>query len=158
MIRAPLVLFPLMLAACSQQPEEVAPGGDVPTAVASATSSPAPEASSTPVQSPTPQTIPVAAQGRWGLVAADCTSTRGDAKGLLVIGSTSLKFYESVGQLGAIKERSDTSLRAGFAFSGEGMNWSREETLDVQDAGNTMIRREYGADALPGPFKYTKCL
>ncbi len=159
MIKAPLVLFPLMLAACSPQPEKSAQDGEVPAAAMSESS---PVASATPALSPTPeameQTIPAVAQGRWGLVTADCTSTRGDAKGLLVIGATSLKFYESVGQLGAIKERNATRLRASFAFSGEGMNWTRDETLDVQDAGKTMIRREYGADALPGPLKYTKCL
>ena len=31
--------------------------------------------------------IPAAIQGRWGLTPADCTSTRGDAKGLLTIGA-----------------------------------------------------------------------
>src|SRR5437868_4439151 len=39
--------------------------------------------------------IPAALQGRWGLAPNDCTSTRGDAKGLLVIGPDQLTFYES---------------------------------------------------------------
>ena len=30
--------------------------------------------------------IPAALRGRWGMTPADCTSTRGDAKGLLEIG------------------------------------------------------------------------
>lgn len=101
--------------------------------------------------------IPQAAQGRWGLVPADCTSTRGDAKGLLVVSPTTLTFYESVGTLGTIAERSDSRIRAQFAFNGEGMSWMRDEMLDVRDGGKTLIRREYGDDAAPGPLKYTRC-
>ncbi|HUQ13412.1 MAG TPA: hypothetical protein VM055_03970 [Novosphingobium sp.] len=130
------------------------------------TASPAPGASASASPSPSPgasdsatphQTIPAAIQGRWGLVAADCTSTRGDAKGLLTIDPTMLRFYESRGTLGAIKERSATHLRAAFSFSGEGMTWSRDEVLDVQDGGKILVRREYGEDAAPGPFKYKRC-
>ena len=102
-------------------------------------------------------TIPVAAQGRWGLVPADCISTRGDNKGLLTIDGTTLTFFESRGTLGKIAERADTRLRATFAFDGEGMTWTRDELLDVQDGGKTLIRREYGEDAAPGPFKYARC-
>ena len=119
---------------------------------AEATAAPSPDATAT-----ADATIPTAAQGRWGLVPADCTSTKGDAKGLLTVAATTLKFYESRGTLGKIAERSDTRLRATFALSGEGMTWTRDELLDVQDAGKTLIRREYGEDAAPGPFKYARC-
>ena len=44
-----------------------------------------------------------------------------------------------------------------FAFEGEGMNWIRDMTLDVQDDGQTLIRREYGLDAAPGPIRYRRC-
>ena len=118
------------------------------------------EATSTPLPDETAvaeATIPIAAHGRWGLVAADCTSTRGDAKGLLTIDGTKLKFYESRGVLGKIAERSANRIRATFAFSGEGMTWARDEVLDVQNGGKTLIRREYGENAAPGPFKYARC-
>ena len=101
--------------------------------------------------------IPVAVQGRWGLVPADCTSTRGDAKGLMIVSATTLTFYESRGTLKQIAEQSDTRLRANFAFSGEGMTWTRDELLDVQGGGKTLVRREYGEEAAPGPFKYARC-
>ena len=101
--------------------------------------------------------IPAALQGRWGMVPADCTSTRGDAKGLLTIDGKTLQFYESVGTLGEVKEHSDTHLRAAFAFTGEGMSWTREEMLDVKDNGKTLVRQEYGEDAQPGPLQYSKC-
>ena len=163
------------LMACSQQPVTPAASetGAAEAETSSTASAPAAEATTNAEVSPVPsppapspeatgspaaQTIPVALQGRWGLVPADCTSTRGDAKGLLAIDATTLKFYESRGTIGAIKERSDTRLRAGFYFTGEGMNWTRDEVLDVQDGGKTLIRREYGQDAAPGPFKYKKCV
>jgi hypothetical protein len=99
--------------------------------------------------------IPEQLRGSWGMVPADCTSTRGDAKGLLVIDATTLKFYESLGKLGTIAEAGDTRIRASFDFTGEGMTWQREETLELQDGA--LIRREAGQDAAPGPFKYTRC-
>jgi len=101
--------------------------------------------------------IPQAVQGRWGLVPADCTSTHGDAKGLLEISPTQLLFYESRGTLVRFSEREATRIRGEFSFSGEGMNWRRDMVLDVQDDGTTLIRREYGEDAAPGPLRYKKC-
>ena len=108
---------------------------------------------------PPPETagIPAALQGRWGLVAADCEPGRADAKGLLTITADKLEFYESVGTLDTIMDAEPTRVRATFDFEGEGMTWQREVVLDVQDDGATLIRREYGEDAAPGPFRYTKC-
>jgi len=100
------------------------------------------------------QTIPDTMQGRWGMVPADCTSTKGDAKGLLVIDATSLRFYESVGTLTSVSERSANSIRGQFAFTGEGMEWTREETLSLE--GATLTRTENGGD-LPGPLQYRRC-
>jgi hypothetical protein len=106
---------------------------------------------------PAPTELPAALRGRWGLVSDDCTSTRGDAKGLLTITADQLEFYESVGTLDTIMDAEPTRIRAAFEFEGEGMTWQREVVLDVQDDGATLIRREYGEDAAPGPFRYAKC-
>jgi hypothetical protein len=91
------------------------------------------------------------------MVPADCTSTRGDAKGLLTIAPTGLKFYESIGELVTIKASSNNSIRGDFVFSGEGMTWTREETLSV--AGNKLTRTERGGEepGSGGPFTYTRC-
>ena len=102
-------------------------------------------------------TIPKTVQGRWGLVPADCTSTRGDAKGLLVIGPTSLTFYESRGTLGRVAERDASRIRATFAFEGEGQSWRRDQMLVSKDDGRTLVRRYYGGDAMPDLLKYTRC-
>jgi hypothetical protein len=152
----------LLLAACSSGSEpaatETSDAAKVdPELTAAASATPSPTTMPEATQSPVADAIPAAAQGRWGLVPADCTSTRGDAKGLLIVEPKRIKFYESVAKLGAISESSASRLRAAFAFSGEGMEWKQDMTLDVQDGGKTLIRREYGDEAAPGPFKYTRC-
>lgn len=101
--------------------------------------------------------IPDAMTGRWGLVAADCDPARSDAKGLLEISPSGLTFYESRGSLRDIVESEPGRIVANFDFSGEGMNWQRRMVLDLQNAGATLIRREYGEDAALGPFKYQRC-
>src|SRR5690349_16626028 len=72
------------------------------TVVPGAEATPAPDATGAPPERSAPATgtqsveaIPASLQGRWGLSPMDCTSTRGDAKGLLIIGPADLKFYES---------------------------------------------------------------
>lgn len=153
----------MALTACSREPV-ASPAAEEPirtpvaTVTETASATPEPAGAALPMPGPSPvQPIPVAIQGRWGLVPADCTTTRGDAKGLMTIDATTLKFYESRGTLGKIAERSDTRIRATFAYSGEGMSWTRDTVFDVQDSGKTLIRRENGKNAAPGPFRYARC-
>ena len=148
----------LALAACDGGTQ----GADVTEEEAAANGDLAENSSIAPVEpddagTPAPTEIPAAIRGRWGMVAEDCTSTRGDAKGLLEIGPDELEFYESVATLDTIMDAEPTRIRAAFDFEGEGMTWKRELVLDVQDGGATLIRREYGDDAAPGPFRYAKC-
>lgn len=82
---------------------------------------------------PLPTAIPASLQGRWGLVPADCTSTRGDAKGLLTIGATDLKFYESRGTVAKVLAAATDSFDADYAFTGEGQEWTRIEKLSLAD-------------------------
>ncbi|MBB4860440.1 hypothetical protein HNO88_003783 [Novosphingobium chloroacetimidivorans] len=168
----------LALSACSKSPEQpaaqpssseetqpVRPSPTPPSEAAEAlpTSLGATEASAEP--SPTPSAsattavneIPRAIRGRWGLVPKDCTSKLGDAKGLLTVSANQLKFYEAVAKLGKVKDAQADSLRATYAFSGEGQAWTLDVALDVQNGGKTLIRRDTGKDALPGPLKYTRC-
>lgn len=162
----------LALGACSQEPADPAPDASSPGDLPSQSEKPSLEAppaavtpsqTITPLPTPTPAAtvaameIPEAIRGRWGLVPADCTSKLGDAKGLLTISAGQLKFYESVAKLGKVKEADDSRIRATFSYSGEGQTWTQDVVLDAQDGGKTLIRRDYGADALPGPLKYTRC-
>ena len=88
---------------------------------------------------------------------ADCTSTRGDAKGLIEVTDKQIKFYESRATLATVAESADTRLVADFAFSGEGQTWQRRMTLEAQDGGKALVRTETGPDAMPGPLRYAKC-
>jgi len=155
-----LAVLPLTLAACQQAPtDEVIVAEETAQAPADGR---APAATRMPGTIPAPTkpieaTIPVALHGNWGMVPADCASTRGDAKGLVKIAPTTLRFYESVGRLGTLEERSDTSIRADYAFTGEGMNWTRDVTLTVSNGGKTLTRVDRGGDEPGGPFTYTRC-
>ena len=128
-----------------------------PTAEAMATPDPSPTATATTAEAVTATTIPASIRGRWGMVPKDCTSKLGDAKGLLIVSAEQLKFYEAVAKLGKVKEADDSRVRATFKYSGEGQAWTQDVVLDAQDGGKTLIRRDYGPDALPGPQKYTRC-
>lgn len=153
----PAAFAVLALAACGKSNTGELDATTTPGVETPAPPAPPPAASGNAAPAETVTAIPPALQGRWGMVPADCTSTRGDAKGLLTIDGKTLQFYESVGTLGEVKEHSDTHLRAAFAFTGEGMSWTREEMLDVKDNGKTLVRQEYGEDAQPGPLQYSKC-
>lgn len=142
------------LAACSAEPANEA-AGTMPDRDAAAT--PVTAATQALVEETPVASIPPAVRGRWGLVPADCTSTRGDAKGLLIVEADKLRFYESVGALGEASESGENAIRATFSFTGEGMEWTRDQTLEVRDGGKTLIRREHGPEAAPEPFKYAKC-
>jgi hypothetical protein len=148
------------LAACnSGEPEPAAPAESGIAAASAPTA--------TPVATPTTSALtkdqfedmdlPVALHGRWGMGTADCDPTRDDAKGLMVVGPRRLEFYESVGTLDDLDEFEPTRIRGDFDFTGEGMEWDRSVTLELQDNGSTLIRRESGSDAEPGPYRYTKC-
>ncbi|CDO35382.1 MULTISPECIES: hypothetical protein [Novosphingobium] len=120
---------------------------------------PAPAPSETATQAPVVEAleIPESLRGRWGLVPADCTSTAGDAKGLMTVGEDKLEFYESVAQLGPIKEVGDDSISASYQFTGEGQSWIREVALSTPDGGKTLVREDTGPDASPEPLTYRKC-
>jgi len=109
------------------------------------------------ISAQTADTIPEAVQGRWGITANDCDPARDDNKGLMVVEPTQLTFYESRGTLGEITDADSTRIEARFDFAGEGQTWQRDMVLDVQDGGNTLIRRDYGDDAMPGPLRYMNC-
>ena len=96
--------------------------------------------------------IPAALQGRWGLTPADCTSTRGDAKGLLTIGRNDLRFYESRAVPGADVQAGDGTISGHFDFTGEGQSWSKYEALKV--SGDKLVRTETDPQA---SFTYAKC-
>lgn len=151
-----VVSLALVLAACSSEspaPAQSDPADLTPAATESAAAVPAPpQREATAVRQ-----IPPALQGRWGLVPADCNSTRGDAKGLLIVSAADLRFYESVGKLRSARSATETSLSGTFDYTGEGMNWTREVTLSARTGGNNLDFQDSGADAPASRRTYTRC-
>ena len=156
---APTLTLILALTACGQQRDEPSPQPDKAALPIEADG--APDESATPPALAGDEagaaTIPIPLQGRWGMVPADCTSTRGHAKGLLTIGPRQLRLYESVATLELETARSERMIRGQFEFTGEGMTWTRDETLSV--SGDTLTRTSRGGDepGSEGPFTYSRC-
>jgi hypothetical protein len=97
-------------------------------------------------------TIPTRLQGRWGLTPGDCISTRGDAKGLLVVSGNEMRFYESRAVPADGIEHDADSMSGNFAFTGEGQSWTRYEALKL--ANHKLIRTESKPTA---SFTYARC-
>ena len=151
-----LALAALPLAACDNQSEPAPePVAAEPTATATEVLTPTP----TPQADDTAEVtaIPAAIRGRWGLTDADCEPGSADAKGLLTITADQLDFYESVGTLDSVDEAGANRIRADFDFTGEGMTWERDIALELEDGGQTLVRREYGEGAAAEAFRYSKC-
>lgn len=156
----PALLAPLMLAACSDPSPE-------PTAAASPSLAPTvseSEAMAAPVAPGASEapgvgaaTFPAAMRGKWGVNEADCDPKRGDNKGMMTIAEKSVRFYESIAELGALRDSSDRALRATFDYEGEGMAWQRDAQFELADGGKTLILTEYGEDAPQGPRRYSRC-
>lgn len=98
------------------------------------------------------QLIPVSLQGRWGLTPMDCTSTKGDAKGLLIISATDLKFYESRAVPTETAQSGPDSITGDFNYTGEGQTWTKFESLKAK--GDQLVRTESNPTA---SFTYARC-
>jgi predicted small lipoprotein YifL len=138
----------LSLAACGSEAPEAPPADDPSLAPLDNPVAPGESLSAT--------TIPVAMHGRWGLVPGDCTSVRGDNKGLITIDARTIKFYESLATLDTVKDASETRFLGSFDFTGEGQEWTVDEQLDLRDDG-TLVRSEQGEGAMAGPLVYAPC-
>jgi hypothetical protein len=86
--------------------------------------------------------IPAAFRGRWGMGPADCTTTRGDDKGLITIDYNSIKFYEARATLSKTTMDAPENFTGEFAFTGEGQTWIKSENLKLVGSSNTLIRTE----------------
>ena len=148
----------LLIVACGGR-DPVAQGANN-TAGLPASDRSAPDASGAPPQKARPATvqqaateaIPVSLQGRWGLSPMDCTSKRGDAKGLLVIGPAELRFYESRAVPGRDVQNGTDSIIGNFTYTGEGQTWTKFEALKLN--GEELVRTESNPVA---SFTYARC-
>jgi hypothetical protein len=118
------------------------PLGGPPSNASAQTSAPAPQ----------PGSIPVALQGQWGLTPGDCTSKRGDAKGLLIVSSNQLRFYESRAVPSPGAQADTDSINGNFDFTGEGQSWTKFEKLERKK--DKLVRTESNPAA---SYTYAKC-
>ncbi len=107
------------------------------------------------VAAPMPDTlaasvIPASYRGRWGMVPADCDPGRSDAKGLITIGDTTIKFYKSLATLKQQRPAISTSFSGQFDFTGEGHEWTKVQTLTR--TGETLTRADD-----EGTYTYARC-
>lgn len=98
--------------------------------------------------------IPAAFRGRWGMVPDDCTSTRGDAKGLIIVDEDSIKFFESQATLTKVTGSFPENFTGTFAFTGEGENWTNSQNLKLTGSSNTLVRKQ---SDIAQPFTYKRC-
>jgi hypothetical protein len=113
-----------------------------------------PHAATAPAQAlPAPAVaIPAALQGRWGLAPADCTAALSNAKGLLIVSSSELRFYESRAVPTSDAQSDTYSVSGTFAFTGEGQSWTKYEALKVDKGRLTRTETKPSAS-----FSYAKC-
>lgn len=123
------------------------PSGAPPPANALSRQLPDQRASSGPVAA-----IPAALQGRWGLNPEDCFPERGDNRGVLEVGESQVRFFESVARPRANSAASKDSYNADFVFSGEGQTWTKYQSLELQDG--RLVRTESSPMA---SYTYAKC-
>ena len=158
-------LLPVALAACQQaapvnnvadDTEVTIPASEMPAAESNADAV-AVEAGNVAMPARLPTRIPDQFHGRWGLTKSDCTSTRGDAKGLLTINDARLTFYESKGTLDKVLGATDTSFDANYGFSGEGQNWERVERLKLVNANLNRRTDAKAGQEPPVDLTYMRC-
>lgn len=160
MIRVPFIslILALAVAACGgqgpvdEQAGNIAGLPDIASRSPSASGEPHMTTTASKAATPTGASIPVALQGRWGLTPADCTSARGDAKGLLVAAADHLQFYESNAVPVSAINSDAASIQGNFAFTGEGQKWTRYEAIKA--GRNRLMRTEINPAA---SFSYAKC-
>ena len=95
--------------------------------------------------------IPAGLQGRWGLKPGDCVPG-GVNLGLLEIGDSEVRFYESVARPVGNANASPDSYAADFTFTGEGQSWTRFESMRLEDG--KLVRTESSPMA---SYTYAKC-
>ncbi len=159
---APVLLAaPFVLAACSDPSPEpsaaatpsLAPMVSESEALAPPVAPGASEAAATAGAA----TFPAGMRGKWGMNKLDCDPSRGDDKGAMTVSAKSVKFFESIAEIGTVSDSSENAVRAKFDYEGEGMAWQRDAKFELVDGGTALILTEYGADAPQGPRRYARC-
>ncbi len=158
----------LALCACGSEPPPPgnvaaaqAPDTAAPPASSAAPASPEIAAPAAAAEEPPLTVIPNRFAGRWGITAEDCTSTRGDAKGLMTIEGDRIRFYESIARPAALTLVGDRRLDGNFSATGEGQTWTLLMRLELSRDGDSLTRTVDEGDSARSPggnqFVYRRC-
>jgi hypothetical protein len=97
--------------------------------------------------------IPAAFLGYWDYTEGQC-AVWSDAQ--LTIEPRRLQFYESTGQVTAVRQPDATTIIVSMAMSGEGDTWAEEATYRLLNGGQVLESSFDGPDA-GEPFRRKRC-
>jgi hypothetical protein len=86
--------------------------------------------------------FPNAYFGRWGLTPGDCKNGVSDAKGLISVQGSLVKFYEATATMRDGQRETMTSMSANFEFVGEGQKWEKKVRYQLRDDRQVLIRTD----------------
>lgn len=138
-MRIPMIALAALLATACAAPDD----GTADTAPAASTPAPAPAPSPEPLPGPDPApdpgipastTLPVEFHGTWAATAEACS---GDVTHLVVEASR-IEFYESVGEVLAVRQGSEDGIEVDLRLSGEGDTWEETYGFRLSDDGQAL--------------------
>lgn len=144
------MLMGLLLAGCEKETAElkVQPGREIGGLKIGTV----PKVARSEAEQRTSTEVPIALQGRWAVISADCTSDTGNPDGLLVIGSNFMNLHAAEGRMRVARFRAATALEADFAFIGKDRTWTSTENLSLE--GDTLYRKNA---SVPIALPYERC-
>ena len=98
--------------------------------------------------------FPQAYMGRWGMNANDCLPGASDAKGLMSVQGSLVKFYESTGMMRNGKRETLNSMSSDFDMVGEGQKWRTRNGFQLTGDRNGLTRTDTASGER---FVYTRC-
>lgn len=93
--------------------------------------------------------------GRWAMVPVECEPGRSDAKGLITIQGSLVKFYESTATLREGKRLSSAAMQGNFEFVGEGQKWEKPMRFELSSDRQRLTRTDLGDQT---SYRYQRCL
>lgn len=109
-------------------------------------------------------TMPAGIRGKWrrsteaSVTASECVNSASANMGLiLTIRSDGFSRFEDGGRLIRVHERDANRIRATFDTTYADTPTQGDFIFGAQDNGQTLIERQYGDGAQPGPLRYRRC-
>ena len=125
-----ITIAALVLAACGEAPPAPARPAGTPSAPQSPSSA-------------APAAIPASFRGSWDVDGGSCGVN--DADNALTLQPDRLSFYESGGEVTAVRQTAPGVIEVDAALSGEGETWTATLSFALSDDGATLTTTQAGA-------------